>query len=394
MRALLFIPVFLTAILWSSCTSLNRLVEEGNYDRAVRLAVKRLQGDKKKSPEQVRALEAAFRKANARDLASANRLRAEGLPSNWEQIHIHYRAIEERQALVAPLMPLRDKFGYRATIHFVDVSAEELEARKRAASYLYARSERLLGQARQGDRLAAREAYDMLRKTERYFRDFRDREHLLTEALELGRTHVLVEVTEDYHGYISPFFWREISDLRLGRFSDRWEVYHFEADARPFYHYRAQLVLQRLDVSPERVDRQLTLERRDVEDGWEYVKDEHGQIVTDSSGNRLKETLWVEVKAEVMEVRQYKAADVEADFILREGASGALVHRQRLTARAEFSHEAVTFRGDERALSQDNRCRIGGSPQPFPSDADLLITAAQELKNSFLRLLRNRREIV
>ncbi|MCB9288621.1 MAG: hypothetical protein H6560_15035, partial [Lewinellaceae bacterium] len=50
----------------SSCTSPQKLLESGNYDQAVYLAVKRLSGKKNKKDKYVLALEEAFEKANER----------------------------------------------------------------------------------------------------------------------------------------------------------------------------------------------------------------------------------------------------------------------------------------------------------------------------------------
>ena len=118
----LLAPVtFLLLFVLSSCTSPQKLVESGNYDDAVYLAVKRLSGKKNKKEKYVLALEEAFQKATVRDMRLAERLKREGLPENWPKINDAYRRIRNRQERVAPLLPLISKEGIRADFRFVKV---------------------------------------------------------------------------------------------------------------------------------------------------------------------------------------------------------------------------------------------------------------------------------
>ena len=67
---------------------------------------------------------------------------------------------------------------------------------------------------------------------------------------------------------------------------------------------------------------------------------------------------------------------------------------QDLATEVLFEHFAATFKGDERALSQDSRSRIGNRPVPFPLDEDMLVQAAERLKPSLKEELRCSRAIL
>ncbi len=57
-----------------------------------------------------------------------------------------------------------------------------------------------------------------------------------------------------------------------------------------------------------------------------------------------------------------------------------MINTDRIAVEAVFENYAATFRGDDRALSQQSRQRIGNRPLPFPENEDLLFTAAEQLK--------------
>ena len=91
-RANIFQTIFYLAIILfalPACTSIETLVESGNYEETIRLAQRRLTGKQKKSPKLVEALEKAFNKVTARDMSAAKSMAESGAP-NWERIYDIY----------------------------------------------------------------------------------------------------------------------------------------------------------------------------------------------------------------------------------------------------------------------------------------------------------------
>ena len=93
----LFTPVLLLAFVLTSCQSAQKFVESGDYDGAIEFCVRKLRGKSKKKTELVQGLEAAFRKAQARDKNTIDHLIADGRPENWERINDIYRDMAARQ---------------------------------------------------------------------------------------------------------------------------------------------------------------------------------------------------------------------------------------------------------------------------------------------------------
>jgi len=97
MTRLIHIPAILCLALFTlvltSCGSVDKLVEQGHYEEAVRLAQKRLTGKQKKNPKYVLALETAFNKMTAADMERARRKAASGNP-NWAEIAAIYDRVQ------------------------------------------------------------------------------------------------------------------------------------------------------------------------------------------------------------------------------------------------------------------------------------------------------------
>jgi hypothetical protein len=63
---------------------------------------------------------------------------------------------------------------------------------------------------------------------------------------------------------------------------------------------------------------------------------------------------------------------------------GRLQERIPLKTSAHFTNRALSFTGDERALTEEDLCALGVRPLPFPPDGELLLQAVENLKPLFL----------
>ncbi|WP_116124465.1 hypothetical protein [Lewinella sp. IMCC34183] len=362
-----------------SCRSVDAMVESGNYERAMALAQRRITGKDKKNPKLVAALEEAVNRANERDVNRAEYMKR-GNATDWTEVHAIYDNIRRRQDALRPLLPLYDKNGRKAEFRFVRAEELVIEAEDRAAKQLYAEANELLENGRRVDRAAAREAYLTLETVQRYRPDYLDTHDLLQEAEALGRVYVAVRV-ENQSGAILPRgFEDELLRIRTSDMDDRWRIYDLQPRDEDDYDYRARLVIRDIQISPERLSERSYVDEKEIKDGEEYVLDENGNVAKDSLGNDIKQPKSVIVRAEVLEVLQQKTALVSGSMELYDLHQQRVVDSEDLTAEALFEHYASTFRGDRRALTPSSRRRIGNKPLPFPTNEELVLTAAEQLK--------------
>jgi len=351
-----------------SCTSVDTLVESGNYEETIRLAQRRLTGKQKKSPKLVAALEEAFNRITARDMEAARSI-AQGGNADWARIHAIYDNIDRRQRALQPLLPLVDKNGYQAAFRFAKVTPLLAQAANNAAAQFYGEGQRALAAGRAGDKAAARSAYSLFQKTERYQRNYQDARDLAQEAEALGVVYIQVSMVNNSGGFLPRDFEQEL--LRVRNFT-----------ARPgrAYDYNARILIENIAVSPERVTERAFIEEQEVTDGTEYVLDANGNVAKDTLGNDITRPRRVIVRADILEVYQTKSTLVTGAFVLYDNVSRRIVDEERLSAEARFEHYASTFRGDRRALTSQTRRRIGNRPLPFPTDEAMILDAADVLK--------------
>lgn len=374
-----FLFLVFLVLAFSSCVSIEQLVERGDYEESIRLAQKKLTGQQKKNPKYVQALETAFNKATFADMERARRIAESGNP-DWANVRSIYQKIQRRQDALTPLLPLTDKNGYQAEFRFARVDGLITEAGEKAAAQIYAEGLGLMEAARAGDKAAGRAAYGAFERVANYRANYRDADVLANEARELGKVFVKVEMENRSGGYLPRNFEREL--LRPGgrNLDDNWRFYDFAPVPGRNYDYSARILIDDIRVSPERVNERTYIEEKEIQDGTEYVLDANGNVAKDTLGNDITRPRQVVVRADVVEILQTKTVIVTGSLELYDLRTRRVVDREQLTAETNFENYASTFRGDRRALSPDTRRYLGNQPVDFPTDEALILDAASVLK--------------
>ena len=364
----------------TSCVSIRKTIESGNYDKAIDLAISNLKGKKHKKEEYVKGLEFALEKANTRDLNTIDNLVAENNPRHWERINTLYKDVQYRQSKIYPLLPLVAKNGYEAKFNFADVAALERESRQKAADYVHSNALELLKNGEAGNRVAAREAYAEFKKLKYFDVTFADTDNMILKAQELGTTHIFVEMRNQSNVVLPRDFEYRMMHLSQNDLQSNWLSYHFDMKDRQKFDYKVVIKLNNIDVSPERINTRDYIDEAKVEDGWEYILDSKGNVLKDTLGNDMKKKRFTYVRAYVRETYQTKAAKVGGDIEIYDFNNKALLDKDRITTEVIFDNYVSSFNGDRRALSTESCRRIGNLAMPFPSDTNMLSDAADRLK--------------
>ena len=375
----------------SSCTNTKKLVEQGRYDEAVEYATNKLAGKKKKKEKYVSLLENAFEKATARDMKRIAKL--ERKDGNWDKIIDVYGVIRERQEMVEPLLPLIGKKGYHANFNFVKVDELELAAMKKSANFHYQDGLAYLSDAERGSKIAARKAYDAFRCSEKYFENYKDVVNLKTQARQLGITHFVFEMKNNAQVLLPQEFEKTVLQMGVADLNTGWNRFHLTNPNNVKADFKVIMSLNDIDVSPERIKEREYVETREIEDGFEYVLDQNGNVLKDTLGNDITIPRRVLIEARVLEVFQSKAAIVGGHLEYYDMQSNELMKTMPVSVEAVFENYASKFRGDRRALTDLSRRRCDTRPLPFPTDEELLLDAADSLKPLVRRKISSSRLI-
>jgi hypothetical protein len=381
--------VFFLLMTFISCTSIEKLVDSGQYDKAIYFSTNKLSGAKVKKVEYVKGLETAFKKATDRDMAFVGKLKNEGNPESWETILSVYATISNRQESIRPLLPLTDENGKKANFLFVNTNDLEKEAKEQTINFLYSSAKDFLQEARSTkDRIPARKAYDALLRLKNYSSRFMDVPQLEREARELGTTKILVNV----QNYSQAVFPAGLEDeiLRLGfRDLDReWQKFDAYPERNREYDLGITLILSNVQVSPGAVSEKSFSEKKEIPDGFQYVLDEKGNVKKDTAGNDIKLPKNKVIEAQILEVFQSKSAGLSGRLEVIDLHTKGVRESRDINAVAFFENRAASFKGDERALTEDTKKRLGNRPAVFPTDAVLLLEAARKLRPLVISELR------
>lgn len=372
-----------------SCTSVEKLVDSGQYDKAIYFSTNKLSGAKVNKAEFVKGLETAFKKATDRDMAFVEKLKNEGNPESWETILSVYATISNRQESIRPLLPLTDENGKKANFLFVNTNDLEKEAKEQTINFLYSSAKDFLQEARSTkDRIPARKAYDALLRLKNYSARFMDVPQLEREARELGITKILVNVLN----YSQAVFPAGLEDeiLRLGfRDLDReWQKFDAYPERNREYDLGITLILSNVQVRPGAVSEKSFSEKKEIPDGFQYLLDEKGNVKKDTAGNDIKLPKNKVIEAQILEVFQSKSAGLSGRLEVVDLHTKGVRESRDINTVAIFENRAASFKGDERALTEDTKKRLGNRPAVFPTDAILLLEAARKLRPLVISELR------
>ncbi|MCI5058885.1 MAG: hypothetical protein MRY83_22415 [Flavobacteriales bacterium] len=361
----------------------SRLVN-GDYDTALRIAVKKL----KRNPDKMKyinILEEAYVNANTQDENRITFLKKEGRPDVWDEIFERYSALKRRQELVQGL-PFTPK-----AITFKDYDNDVINAKKNAAEYFYAHGEKKMNEGGRGN---ARIAYDNFLKVKSYYSDYKDVDQKISNARFEGTSNALFVINNASGIKLPPNFEAEIKRMTVEDLSSEWVNFDLNEQEGLNYHYNINLKMQVLNVSPNLPKEIIYTDSKEIKDGWEYVLDDKGNVMKDSLGNDIKKPKFKIITAKVTERQMRKTARISGIIEFIDLETNQVMESSPIAADSFFEHRWGTAQGDLRALSDTSRKLIKIKPLPFPADPDLIMDASITLRNMTKDILRSKRRLL
>ena len=370
------VAIYLSVIVFlASCASPGKLMRNGNYDAAIYKAVKKLKRHKT-SEKQALTLETSYRKANERDKEKIAFLKKEGTPDNWENIFSIYSSMKGRQDVVKPLLPLN--VGTRpAVFEIVNYDEEIIQAKQKAAEYLYVHAVSLLDKK---NKIEARKAYGELMQVKNYYSNYKDVDAQINKALAMGTSYVLFRMQNKTGVPLPPNFEAELTKISLTELNNQWLVYHTAETKGVDYDYTILVNMKNIEVSPEFVKENQFVDSKEVPDGFQYALDKKGNVMKDSTGNDIKIPKKKTISCTVNETYQNKKATIAGSLDYVDNYSKQLLKTDPIAADNFFEYRSATATGDLNALKPESKANLGKRPVPFPPGFDMLLQAGQTLK--------------
>lgn len=370
-------------LLVSSCKSIDKMIESGKYDEALRFGVDKLRGEKDKKTKYVKGLEKAYAKLNRQDLNKIKHLRLSGQKNNLDRIVDIYHNMERRQNYVMPLLPLISKDGYLAEIKITDYTDLIHESTIAATEKHYQLGIKYLNNAKEsGDKSEARAAYNEFADVQSYFTDYKDSYQMKREAYDLGQSRILVEPYTRGSNIAFDHTLDIISQINISRLNNKWEKFYVQDKGDFTYDYIATLEVNEILPGMERENMHTFVETKEIVDGRLPIKDHEGNVVKDTSGNILYTDKIKEVSAFISEVQREKIAHMSGRLVIIEAIDNIHINTIPINVTHEFRDYSCTFQGDRRALTQPTLKRMKNSCEPFPTDYEITSIMAYSYKEA------------
>ncbi len=382
--------VIIIATITLSCNSVKRTqkyVAKGDYNKAIELAVKKLQKDKTstKYDEHIGILEEAFVKANEENLRKISVLRKDANLNNVKETYYTYLDLHDRQNLIRPLLPLYSRdMGRNAHFNFSDYSSDLTRTKKDYVAALYNEAKIYYQRNTKED---FRSAYNILCELDEVQSQYKDVYQLKKDAQFRGTNFILVSMN-NHSGQMIPYrLEQELLAFNTYGLEQIWTEYHARKENGIQYDLGIDLNFNAIDISPERIFKDKIVRNARINDGFEIKKDRRGNAIKDSLGNPIRIEKIVNVSAEMLSTIQEKAVFVGGTVVYKDLNRRREINNYPLSCEFIFENAFATYRGDERALLPEDRRILRNYFLPFPSNEQMVLDAGEEIKQQLHQIL-------
>ena len=378
------------ALLLSSCASSEKLLQKGRYDAAINKAVKILKR-KPTSEKNIIVLEKAYKIANEKDKERIKFLQLEGRPDRWDEIFQLYSALKYRQSKVKTVTPLT-LYGKRIDFPYVDYDKEIVTAKSNAAEYYYAHGKKLMQESKVE---SYRQAYYEFKKVKEYKGDYSDINSLLEESKFKGTSRVLIKVYNNTALKLPQDYLNDLIAFSTSGLNSEWLEYHTKIlNQDIFYNYSINVVLQNIAVSPDLVNENDKIFKKKIEDGFDYVLDNNGNVMKDTAGNDIKVVKYKDIQCTLIEKIQRKSAKISGKIDFISNDPKRQLKSVPISTETVFEHKSARAVGDIEALDEYAKKAITLKPVPFPTDIDLIIQTTENMQNTIRAAIRDNKNLV
>ena len=348
------------------------------------------------SEKDILALEKAYQLANNKDHERINYLKLEGRADRWDEIFQAYSRLKSRQAKVKTVLPL-SVHGRTVDFKYVDYDKEIVAAKSNAAEYYLAHAEKLMAENKVD---SYRQAYYELVKAKEYQGDYGNINQMLADAKYKGTSRVLIRIYNDSPIRLPQEFLTDLVSFSTADLNSEWVEYHTKSlDDRTYYNYNVNITLSKITlkgilVSPDNVNEKDYLVRKKVEDGFDYVLDDKGNVMKDTAGNDLKVVKYKVLQCTVIEKMQEKSAKVSGKVEFYSNQPKSLIKSIPIATETFFTHKSARAIGDVEALDTETKKSLQNKPIPFPNDIDMILQTTENLRFAIRNAIRSNRGLV
>lgn len=369
-------------LLLSSCRSIEKMVDQGNYREALEYGANKLAGSKSPKTNHVVAFEEAYAKLTSHELRRIENLMIKG-GRNWITVYDLYEDIEYYQNIARRIDPLISRDGYKAAFNYINVSVEKKHAAQMSAEYYLEQAERYFSDARNGDKNSARRAYNLLSEINFYIYNYNDHQTYIEEMYDLGVETIGVDLI--YSGQLyNPNF--ALSTININTLNTKWRKLE-SIKTEKVYDKILVVDLQNIFISSEKEWTDFRTYKKRVKDGFDYELDPKGNIAVDDKGKKIKKQRYKNVTADVTEFYREKNGEFNVLVTVYDSHENYTpLASSPLNTSLNFASCSINVTGDKRAVGNIDWAKFDNRLLSFPKDYEMI----REMGDAISLLLRNR----
>ncbi|MEE4257124.1 MAG: hypothetical protein V2I47_08805 [Bacteroidales bacterium] len=354
--------------LWLFAQSPSKLIEKGEYDRAIEVCVDKLQNGKGKKDELYAELKHAQEMANADELKTIHELRASGQPDIWFDLFMAYSDLQKRYLTIMPVSDMLE--ADMVKIELTDYSSDVETSRQNAAAYSYAHGLSLL---KTGEKADAGKAYDEFLLVSKLYADFKDIDVQMRRALGKSATLARLEVNNLSGASLPPDFIADIEDITLTYREKQYLDYVVRAKPGQQYSLILAIDINSVNVTPGTVnEKEYTTSHKNPE-SFAANYDDPEKFEQDKKHEDFN-------KCKVKEIYQIKTAVIKGKVKYIDKESKAIMYAIPVTARSVFENKTATASGDLYACPPEIVEILDTPKLKFPKNGEMVTKAGKEFK--------------
>ena len=330
-----YIAFLFLSVLLVQCSSPQKLLNKGKYEKAYEAALKRLEKDKTDRKDKtvlIKALNEILKKY----LAKANVQADSDDIFEAEKGYLNYVRIEEKIKAAKPytydefdnslafIVDQKEQLRVNLKEGFLDIGFKDLEE--------YESTER---------KVHAQDAYEMFRRGARYVEPDVEMQALLETTLEKATVNYLIEADAFYNEFTIDGVFSDIE-----RESRGFNRFYFERYGVDDIDCHVEIDFDRVDFDFDANDRSRNYTERILIES---------NVYTDSLGNEIDNSVYENVTGTVTTITERKIAYLEADTDIRSYSKNCDLRDQSFNAEVISEIEFYQLSGDERAIPNEFR---------------------------------------
>ncbi|WP_017257297.1 hypothetical protein [Pedobacter arcticus] len=347
----------LTIVLINACSSGKKALQSGDYDQAVYTAINRLKSKPNKA-KAIETLKKGYDLALDRHMSRITDIKLKDDIFKWEKIVTEYQSINNLAYAIgdcpACLTVISDAPKY---------VSEASDAKYFAAEARYKAGLKLLETKTRND---ARDAYYNFEKAEQFYPDFKDAKSKMDDAYWAAVIRVRVEPVQ-----VNSRLYKLSNDFFQDKINEYLENYERKSFVK-FYSPKEAM------LAKVKFDQVLQLDFDDFVVGQTYIKERVEDIKRENvkigqTRDSVPKAIYGTVQGKLTTFEKTITSSGLLDFKIIDLATNKIINREKMPGTYIWVDTWGAYRGDERALTDNDRALLNRRESRPPAPQDLFL---------------------